>query len=122
MAGDSEASRDPQPWSLLKLGPSQSEKGRDSYVRTFPLLAQVTQKRLDLVNQAQGELSRFRRVFLFPVVALSRATSFFRLLLISIHPFLPAHCSNCCLPFPFQNFTLLLVALRCSPHDTVDGH
>jgi hypothetical protein len=56
MAGDSEASRDPQPWSLLKLGPSQSEKGRDSYVRTFPLLAQVTQKRLDLVNQAQGEL------------------------------------------------------------------
>jgi hypothetical protein len=44
--------RDRQPGPRLKLGPSQSEKGRDRYVRTFSFLALVTQKRLDLVNQA----------------------------------------------------------------------
>jgi hypothetical protein len=52
MARDSEASRDRQPGSLLKLGPSQSEKGRDRYVRTLSFLAPVIPKRLDLVNQA----------------------------------------------------------------------
>jgi hypothetical protein len=55
MPGDSEASMDRQSGSRRKLGPSQSEKGRYRYVRIFPLWAQVTQKRLDLVNQAQGE-------------------------------------------------------------------
>jgi hypothetical protein len=56
MARDSETSRDRQPGSLLKLDPSQSEKGRDRYVRTFSFLAPVTQKRLILVNQAPGDL------------------------------------------------------------------
>jgi hypothetical protein len=40
----SEASRDRQPGPRLKLGPSQSQKGRDRYVKIFPFWRRLRKK------------------------------------------------------------------------------
>ena len=49
-----------------ETGPSQSEWGLDRYVRTFSFLAPVTQKKLTLVNQAQGKLLHLVFVLFLP--------------------------------------------------------
>jgi hypothetical protein len=102
IACDSETSRDRQHWPRLNLGPGRSVMGRDRYVRNFPL-ALVTQKRLALVNQEPGELWHFvSSCFWFPISSFARATSFFHLHLICLHPFVLVPSLPLLFAFPFK--------------------
>jgi hypothetical protein len=100
---DSEASKIRQHEPLLNLGPGRSVRGRDRYVRNFPLLAPVTQKRLALVNQEPGELWHFvSSCFWFPISSFARATSVLHLHLICLHPFVLVPSLTLLFAFPFK--------------------
>jgi hypothetical protein len=106
IACDSEASRDRQPGSRLKLGPSQSEKGRDRYARIFPLLVLVTQKDWNAWTRSRVSYGiPFSSCFWCPNSSLARATSFFHLHLICLHPFMPVPSLQLLLALSFQKFS-----------------
>jgi hypothetical protein len=88
-----------------ETGPQSVGKGPGPLRQDLPLLAPVTQKRLERWNLARGKLwHSVSSCFWFPISSLARVTSFFHLHLICLHPFVLVPSLLLLLALSFQKF------------------